>query len=65
MYYSDDPGRDYDRYDRDREGWLSSRPICSVCGEYIQDDTCYEFDVDLVCQDCLREYCESNYKKVI
>lgn len=41
--------------DARKERWLESLPICSECGEPIQDDTCYEINGELICPDCLRD----------
>ena len=35
-------------YERDKENWLKSRPICSCCGEHIQDEEAYEIDRESV-----------------
>ena len=41
--------------DNEKEKWLEQRPICSCCGEHIQDDNCYEINDELICPDCLKE----------
>lgn len=53
MIFTDDPLSDFDRYDRQQEEWLNSRPVCDCCDEPIQDDFCYEINGDLICEDCL------------
>ena len=58
-YYSDDPARDYDRYDADREKQLEKLPRCSECDEPIQDDSCYEINDELICEDCM----DGNHRK--
>ena len=63
MYNSDDPSADYDRYDRDRENRLSRLPRCNVCGEHIQDEHYYEFYGETVCEECLVDYCNENYRR--
>lgn len=42
-----------DQRDRDEAKWLESRPVCSVCGEHIQEDECYKVDGELICKDCM------------
>jgi len=59
--YSDDPVRDYDKYDSDREKALEKLPHCSDCNEPIQDDICYLINDEPICEDCLN----SNYKKYV
>ena len=39
MFYSDDPGRDFDRWDRAQTKLLERLPICERCGQPIQQDT--------------------------
>ncbi len=48
----------YDRFvqhEAEQEKWLASLPICSECGEHIQDEYCYEINGELICPDCLKE----------
>ncbi len=61
FYYSDDPIRDYDRYDTYRERELKKRPRCSDCDNPIQDDYCYVINDEPICEDCLK----SNYRKAV
>lgn len=51
-YYSDDPNADFDRYDRDQQKWLNSRPRCYYCEEPIQTDACYVVNGHKYCLDC-------------
>lgn len=56
MFYSDDPHRDFDRYEAARERRLKLLPVCSECGEPIQSETYYEFDDGkCICPECLEE----------
>lgn len=57
--YSDDPVRDYNRYDAEREDELEKLPVCDYCGERIQDDYYYEIGDEIICPDCL----EHNFRK--
>ena len=59
MYYSDDPGRDFDNWNADQEAGLERLPICSECEQPIQNEDCYEINGELVCPRCLEE----NHKK--
>lgn len=51
--FSDDPLLDFDRYDRQQTEELKKRPVCSYCGDPIQDDFCYEINGEYYCKDCL------------
>ena len=54
---TDDPIKDFERWDAIREEWLESRPICSKCGEHIQDEWCFSTwnDEELICQKCAED----------
>lgn len=58
---SDDPVRDYSRYDAEREEALERLPVCDYCGEHIQDDYYYEIGDEVICRECL----DSNYRKSV
>lgn len=53
----------FERHDAENEKWLSSRPICSCCGEHIQDDMLYDIGGKLICEECIKEFrhCTDNY----
>lgn len=44
MIPSDNPLRDFERYDRLQSAWLRRRPRCCACRERIQDDICWQDD---------------------
>ena len=46
------------RHESDLELRLKKRPICSECGEHIQDDYAYRKDGLWTCQRCMNEYLE-------
>lgn len=53
---TNDPLRDFSRYDYEEQKWLASRPTCSECGEPIITKTAYRFDGELICEDCMYEH---------
>lgn len=57
---TDDPHRDFDRWDAEQCEKLSKRPVCEYCGEHIQDDHYYYVD-RIICEECLNE----NHKRYI
>ncbi len=61
MYYSDEPLKDFDRYDADQQAKLDKLPKCSDCGKSIQDEHFYLINDEAICQNCL----DSNYRKDI
>ena len=61
MYRTDDPLRDFDRYEREQAEWLESRPVCADCGNPVQDEHYYLIEGEVICPDCLEE----NYRKEI
>ena len=56
MCWTDDPVRDFERWDAKREAELEKLPKCCECGEAIQSEYYYEFDGDLYCEDCLKDH---------
>jgi formylmethanofuran dehydrogenase subunit E len=56
MYRTDDPLRDFDRWDERRQRALDRLPRCCECGEPIQTEEFFEFDEGkIVCPACLEE----------
>lgn len=45
----------FEQHEAEQERWLAKLPICSECGEPIQDEDCYEINGELICPDCLKE----------
>lgn len=58
MFYSDDPVRDFDRYDAEQARNARKRPVCECCGDHITDEFAYNFDGDWICQDCIKDFLE-------
>lgn len=50
---TDNPVRDFDRWDRQREKALEQLPRCSECDKPIQDEYCYEINGELICPECM------------
>ena len=57
-FRSNDPDRDFDRWDKAQQDWEDSLPHCDICGEPI-DDHVYDIDGVLYCIDCM----EKQYKR--
>lgn len=57
--WTDDPIRDFERYDAELEKALEKRPICDECGEHIQDDYMYVIGNYTLCEDCLKNFREA------
>ena len=49
----------FKRHDAEQQSQLDKLPVCSECGEPIQDDFCFEINGELICESCL----ENNHKK--
>jgi formylmethanofuran dehydrogenase subunit E len=60
MSRTDSPIDDFLRYDRERERERELLPRCSMCGEPIEEETCYEINDELICEGCL----EAHFKRV-
>lgn len=52
---------DFDSYSAEQEAELQKLPKCCECGEPIQSDICFEFDLGLICPDCLSR----NHRKLV
>ena len=60
-YYSDDPVRDFDRWDADQERRRERchRGRCTHCGEDVYEyDDYYDIEGDLVHSECLVDWAE-------
>lgn len=59
FYYSSDPVRDAERYAADQDRRIAQLPVCSYCGEPVQDMHYYQINDEVICPQCL----EDNYRK--
>ena len=65
IFRTDNPIRDFEMHEAYQEEQLKKRPVCEHCGEPITDDYYYKIDDCRVCSDCLKDYCNENFKKSI
>lgn len=63
MVITGDPHADFDAYENERHRAFIQLPVCECCGERIQTEQLYDFDGELICEDCLIDYVNENYKK--
>ena len=56
--FSDDPLRDYNRWEHEQYLWEMSRPVCCDCGEHITGEYMWNFHGQYYCEDCVREHRE-------
>lgn len=54
MYRTDDPIADFNRWDADQTEWLERLPVCSECGEHIQQEDAVCINGEWYCDECLR-----------
>lgn len=56
MFYSDDPAKDFDRWDQEKERQLARLPVCEdkKCGKRIDEDDYYDIDGEILCEDCMK-----------
>lgn len=54
-FYSDDPVRDFDRYDAMTAQKEAQLPKCEKCGEPINDDIYFEIDGEILCEECMHD----------
>ena len=55
MFRTDDPLRDFDRYDAEMAAREAMLPQCEVCGEHINDDIYFEIDGEILCEKCMHD----------
>ena len=53
----------WERHDAEQERWLNKRPVCCECRGHIQEEHLFDFDGDLVCENCLPDYAKRNFKQ--
>lgn len=58
MIWTDDPERDFARYDAEQEAELKRLPTCCECKEHIQDEHLYDIEGNLYCKECMEEQFE-------
>lgn len=46
----------YRAYEHEQNRMLERRPICSECGEHIQEEKCHLFDGKFICPSCMEEH---------
>ena len=55
---------DYNDLHREHEARLQREldrlPVCCECDQPIQSEKCFEFNGDLICPECLKDYHEKN-----
>lgn len=50
---TNDPIADFHRYDAEQQRQLERCPKCDYCDKHITEETYYDLDGDIVCEDCL------------
>ena len=53
FFRSDNPDRDFDRWEAHQERRLRHLPKCDYCGEPIQDEHYFEIHEEIICESCL------------
>ena len=53
-FYSDDPVRDFDRYDAMMAQQEARLPKCEKCGD-VCPESFFEIDGELLCEECMRD----------
>ena len=54
VFRSDDPVRDFHRWDREQQEWENSLPRCDSCRETV-DDYVFDIDGEILCIQCMIE----------
>lgn len=56
MYYTDDPERDFRRWDAEQEALRQLLPRCAECNSLIEDEECFNINGEPVCEDCIERF---------
>lgn len=56
VFYTDDPVKDFENHDREQAKQMRELPVCIDCDNPIQGSTCFEFNGEYICPDCLEIY---------
>lgn len=46
----------WESYDNEREAQLHKQPVCTYCGEAVQDDFLYLINDEIMCITCLNDH---------
>lgn len=65
MIWTDDPVRDFERYDAEQEAWLRARPTCDACKNHIQEEYYYELEGIRRCGDCMQKFLDTECRNFI
>lgn len=49
----------WEQHEAEQQRALDKLPICSECGEPIQDEYCYEIDGEYICEECINNHRKS------
>jgi formylmethanofuran dehydrogenase subunit E len=60
-YRTDNPIADFEKHDAEQQKALEQLPKCCECGDPIQEDWCFEYNGEPICEDCLYD----NHRKSI
>ena len=52
MLFTDDPLKDFERHEAEQEKQLMKLPICSCCGEPIQQEKAIYYNDQWCCENC-------------
>lgn len=56
MYFTDDPIRDFLRYDAEQEEKLANLPECTICGNPIQQEKAVYYNDQWCCEKCESDF---------
>ena len=55
MSWTDDPIRDFNRWDYEQWEKEQALPVCDRCGRRIREAYAYRLDGELICEKCINE----------
>lgn len=54
--FTDNPLKDFERYDEEKEMALNKYPQCYFCENHIFEGRYYVIDEEIACKDCLDQF---------
>ena len=55
IFRTDDPLRDFGRYDAEMAEREAKLPQCDSCGEPVSDDIYFEIEGEILCEKCMHD----------
>lgn len=55
----------YKKHAEEQDKLLQKCPVCTYCGQHIQDEYLYEINGELICEECVKDNFRKNVEDYI